>query len=195
MRFAAIPLLLLGLAACVDRPSNQVPLSKEPISVRGWVADVEGSPTVPLKTAETEAVRKIQLFQSTDVQVDNAPYVSGGVAENGSFVLLDVPPGTVTLTFNAPGAPGARLLLQNIPGSADVLIPSILLKKNGGVAILDPKGVRIRIADKIDKPHPTGKSALVNGVSVPITLVPINDMVDRRDWPNPPGVRPLATVR
>src|SRR5215467_5508634 len=100
MRRAAIPLLLLGLAACFDRPSGQVPLSKEPISVRGWVADVEGSPTVPLKTAETEAVRKNQLFQSTDVQVDNAPYVSGGVAENGSFILLDVPPGTVTLTFN-----------------------------------------------------------------------------------------------
>lgn len=195
MRLAAIPLLLLGFAACSDRPAGQAPLSKEPISVRGWVTDVEGSPTVPLKTAETEPVRKIQLFQSTDVQVDNAPYVSGGVAENGSFVLLDVPPGTVTLTFHAPGAPGARLVLQNVPGSADVLIPSILLKKNGGVALIDPKSVRVRIADKIDKPHPTGKSALVNGISVPIVIVPINDMVDRRDWPNPPGARPLAIVR
>ena len=195
MRRAAIPLLLLGFAACVDRPAGQAPLSKEPISVRGWVADVEGSPNVPLKTPETEAVRKIQLFQSTDVQVDNAPYVSGGVAENGSFVLLDVPPGAVTLTFNAPGAPNARLVLQNVPGSADVLIPAILLKKNGSVALLDPKGVRIRLADKIDKPHPSGKSALVNGMSVPVTIVPINDMVDRRDWPNPPGARPLATVR
>ena len=194
MRLRLIPMALLALAACVDRPAGTAPLSKEPISVRGWVSDVEGSPTVPLKTPETEAARKIQLFQSTDVQVDNAPYVSGGVAENGSFVLLDVPPGTVTLTFSAPGAAGARLVLQNIPGSADVLIPAILLKK-GGVGLLDPKGIRVRIAEKIDKPHPSGKSALINGMSVPITVVPINDMVDRRDWPNPPGVRPLATVR
>src|SRR6266568_4525115 len=163
MRLRLLPIVLLGLAACVDRPSGQAPLSKEPISVRGWVSDVEGSPTAPLRTPETEAVRKIQLFQSTDVQVDNAPYVSGGVAENGAFILLDVPPGTVTLTFSAPGAPGARLVLQNVPGSADILIPAILLKKNG-VGLLDPKGIRIRIADKIDKPHPSGKSALVAGM-------------------------------
>ena len=195
MRFRLLPLVLLAFAACVDKPSNQLPLSKEPISVRGWVSDVEGSPTVPLRTPETEAVRKIQLFQSTDVEVDNAPYVSGGVAENGSFVLLDVPPGTVTLTFHAPGAPGARLVLQNVPGSADVFIPAILLKKNGGVALLDPKRIRVRVADKIDKPHPSGKSALINGANFPVTVVPINDMVDRRDWPNPPGARPLATVR
>ena len=193
MRLRPALLVLLALAACVDRPEGTAPLSKEPISVRGWVADVEGTATA-VKTVETEAARKAQLFQATNVAVDNAPYVSGGVAENGSFILLDVPPGKVTLTFTAPGAPASQLVLQNVPGSADVLIPSILLKKNG-VALLDPKSIRVRIADKIDKPHPSGKSALVAGVSVPVMVVPINDMVDRRDWPNPPGWRPLAIVR
>src|SRR5438876_11755818 len=95
--------LTLVITACSDSNPNTPRVSKEPISVRGWIADVAGSPHAPFQTPETEAVRKLQLFQSASVWVDNAPYVSGGVAENGSFILLDVPPGKITITFNAPG--------------------------------------------------------------------------------------------
>src|SRR5439155_7700931 len=96
-----LPSILLLALACAAPDPNTPRVSKEPISVRGWIADVAGSPHAPFQTPETEAVRKLQLFQSASVWVDNAPYVSGGVAENGSFILLDVPPGNITITFNA----------------------------------------------------------------------------------------------
>ena len=181
MRYASFLALAL---ACSPNP-NAPRVSGEPVSVRGWIADVEGS-TYTVKT---------QLFQSTNVWVDNAPYVSGGVAENGSFLLLDVPPGNVTITFTAPGAPAARLVLQNIPGNADVLVPALLLRR-GSVALLDPKGVQVRMAAHISRPMPTGGTVVVAGISIPVMNAPYAAMVDRHDYPNPPrATTPLATVR
>ena len=191
------PLLLLlplVIACGPDDPSTPH-VSKEPTSVRGWIVDVAGSPKAPFQTPETDAVRRFQLFQSTNVWIDNAPYVSGGVAENGSFLLLDVPPGNITIIFSAPGAPNARLVLQNIPGNADVFLPAILLKPDS-VALLDPKGVQVRLAAKIDKPAPTRLTAIVAGLAVPVMNTPIAQMTDRHDYPNPPmGLRPIATVK
>lgn len=185
------------IAACSNekRDPNAPVLAKEPLSVRGWIVDVEGSPSVPFKTVETDAARKLQLFQATSVWVENAPYVSGGVAENGSFILLDVPPGNVTITFSAPGAQDAKLVLQGVPGNADVLVPAILLKPHG-VDLLSPKDLKVRLAARIDKARPTGRSATVAGHPVPVVEVPRLEMVDRRDYPNPPGgPTPLATVK
>ena len=140
-------------------------------------------------------MRRIQLFQATNVWIDNAPYVSGGVAENGSFLLLDVPPGNVTITFSAPGAPAAHLTLRNIPGNADGFIPAVLLKPNS-VALLQPDGVRVRLAARVSRPTATGAKAIVAGVTVPVINAPIASMVDRHDYPNPPsGPRPIATVK
>ncbi len=187
-------LLLLAIACGADSNRQASPLSKDPISVRGWIADVEGAPKAAYSTIETEQVRKLQLFQQTSVTVDNAPYVSGGVAENGSFVLLDVPPGNVSIVFTAPGAPQARLVLQRIPGNADVLVPALLLRKDG-VALLQPAAVKVRMAAKIDKAVPSGATALVAGVTLPVTNTPISQMTDRRDFPNPGGPAPLAVVR
>jgi len=186
--------LLLVIAACGGDP-NAPHVSKEPISVRGWIVDVAGAPRAPFQTPETEAVRRLQLFQSTGVWIENAPYVSGGVAENGSFILLDVPPGNTTITFNAPGAPAARLVLQNVPGNADVLIPAILLQPDS-VALLEPKNVKVRLAASIDRPKPTGMTATVAGLAVPVINTPMVQMADRHDYPTrPAGVRPLATVK
>lgn len=197
MRFRASLLLAILLAACSGEPKKTVfsALSREPLSVRGWIADVETSQNTTLKTAETEAARRVQLFQSTNVWIDNAPYVSGGIAENGSFVLLDVPSGNVSVMFGAPGIPQVKLLLENVPGNADVLIPGLVMKPSG-VSVLQPDAIRIRIATKITKPQTTARTARVAGHLVPIVEVPANAMMDRRDYPNPPGfVRPLATVR
>src|SRR6476659_7816647 len=96
LSFFLIPLALLG---CGKPQSKYAVVSKEPVSVRGWVLDVEGSgggDNAPFRTVETEAARKMQLFQSMNIWVEGAPYISGGLAENGSFILLDVPPGNVT---------------------------------------------------------------------------------------------------
>jgi hypothetical protein len=188
-------LTVILVVACSPSNPNAPRVSKEPISVRGWISDVAGSPHAPLHTPETDAARKVQLFQSTNVWVDNAPYVSGGVAENGSFILLDVPPGVVTITFTAPGAPAARLILQNIPGNADVFVPAILLKADS-VASLDPKNIKVRLAARVTRPTPIGITVYVAGVAVPVMNTPIAAMSDRHDYPTPPGGPvPLATVR
>jgi hypothetical protein len=192
MRYAVF--LLLAMTACF--PSPETPhVSKEPISVRGWIADVEGAPNTSFRTAETETIRKLQLFQATNVWVENAPYVSGGVAENGSFILLDVPPGKVTIIFSAPGAPDARLILVNVPGNADVLVPNLLLKRDS-VALLSPNEVKIRLAAAVPHAVPAGLTATVADLRVPVMNTPMAAMVDRRDYPNPPGARmPVATVK
>ena len=196
MRAASV--LLVLLAACSSPESGKAPtVSKEPISVRGWIADVEqpGSEGA-FKTAETEAVRKMQLFQGMNIWVDNAPYVSGGVAENGAFLLLDVPPGTVTVEFTPPGArTSSKLVLENIPGNADVFVPGVVLK-SGTIAVLDPKAVQVRMASRIDKPVATKATATVAGLTIPVMNVPFNALTDRHDYPTPPGgsYKPLATV-
>ena len=164
--------------------------------MRGWVADVEGGGEGTYRTVETEAARRLQLFQSTNVWIDNAPYVSGGLQENGSLLLLDVPHGNVTISLSAPGAPDAKLVLQNIPGNADVFVSGLVLKKNG-VVLTDPNAVQVRIAAKITKPRPTGRTATVAGRSIPIVEVPMAQLSDRHDFPTPPAsaAPPLATVR
>ena len=191
-------LMAAALTACGGgKPGSSFKnLSTDPISVRGWITDVEqSSSSGAYKTVETESARRAALFQSTNVWVENAPYVSGGVAENGSFILLDVPPGNITVTFSPPGVPAAHLVLQNIPGNADVLIPSLLLKPNG-VDSLQPDQIRVRLGAKVATARPVGKNAIVAGRTVPIMEVPVGELVDRRDYPNPPGsTAPLATVR
>ena len=187
------PLLLLILTMACGGDPNAPQVSKEPVSVRGWIVDVSGAQQG--KSPEMESVRRMQLFQSTNVWIDDAPYVSGGVAENGAFLLLDVPPGNITISFSAPGAPNAKLVLKNIPGNADVFIPSMLLKSDG-VALLDPQAVKVRLAARVDKPTPTSLTASIAGLTVPVMNTPIAQMVDRHDYPElPAGLRPLATVK
>src|SRR5437868_14434802 len=107
-RLLVFALSAVGFAGGCGGQSSPAPaLSRAPISVRGWIADVEHPADGATRTVEAEMARRAQLFQSTSVFVENAPYVSGGVAENGSFVLLDVPPGNTRIAFTAPGAPEA----------------------------------------------------------------------------------------
>lgn len=188
-------ILLLACAACSDENPNTPRVSKEPISVRGWLSDVEGGPSAPFRTAETEAARKTHLFQAAYVEVVNAPYVSGGIAENGAFLLLDVPPGKVTIVFTAPGAQAARLDMENVPGNADIFLPGIVLKP-ASVAFSDPKALQVRMAGRVDKAHPTGAFATIAGLRVPVVETPIAQMADRHDYPVPPTTMvPVAKVK
>lgn len=195
------PLLLLAflLVACGNnesKPAGYQALSKEPISVRGWIADIEtkGSDNT-FRTVETEAARRAAAFQAANVWIDNAPYVSGGIAENGAFVLLDVPPGNVKIAFSAPGVNEAILPLENVPSNADVIIGGLVLKSDGTVSV-DPTQLKVRIAGSVQKQTPTAQKARVAGVPVPVVQVPINSLQDRHDYPTPPAtLEPLAKVK
>ena len=187
-------LILVLLAACGggEKSSSVYELSRDPVSVRGWITDVKGAKMA--ETIEMEIVRRTQLFQSSSVWVENSQYASGGIAENGAFIVLDVPPQNATLGFNAPGAENAQIVLQNVPGSADVFIPNLVLEP-GGAKVLDPAQIRVRVPGSVSQPRATGKTATIAGYSVPIIETPLGQLTDRRDYPNPPGFRPVATVR
>lgn len=185
-----LTIALFLVAACRGKEDFQ--LSSNPTSVRGWVTDVKGARRG--ETIEMELARRAELFASTSVWVENVAYASGGIAENGAFVVLDVPPQQATLGFNAPGAETARVELRDVPANADVIIPNLILE-NGGAKVLDPSKIVVRVPGSVSKVTPTGKTASVAGYPVPIVEAPISAMIDRRDYPDVPGIRPVAIVK
>jgi hypothetical protein len=191
-----LPLLLLPLllAACGGEKSESgiYELSREPVSVRGWILDVKGS--THAQAPEMEIARRQQLFQATSLWVEKAEFASGGIAGNGAFIVLDVPPNKSVIGFNAPGAETGRIIMEGVPGTADVLIPDVILEAHGAT-VLDPKKIVVRVPSDGDKRVVTGKTATVAGYKVPIVLTPLAEMTDRRDYPNPGGFRPLAIVK
>lgn len=190
--FALSLLLLVACGGGGEKKQSLYQLTREPVSVRGWILDVKGA--AKGETPEIELGRRAQLFQSASVWVENTEFASGGIAENGAFVVLDVVPPDSIIGFNAPGAENARVVLQNIPGNADVLIPDLILEP-GGAKVLDPKKIQVRISARVDKPTPTGKTAIVAGYTIPIMQTPVSEMVDRREYPDPGGFRPVATFK
>lgn len=191
----ALALAMLVLTACggdEQSSSSIYRLNRKPVSVRGWILDVKGAEHA--QAPEMEIARRSQLFLSTSVWVEDVKFASGGVAENGAFVVLDVPPANAILGFNAPGAETARVVLEGIPGTADVFIPDIILEPNGA-KVLDPKKILIRVPADVDKPTPTGATATVAGYKVPIINTPLKMLADRREYPNPGGFRPVATFK
>jgi hypothetical protein len=194
MRRPLFALLTIALAACGGETSeNSVyKLSRDPVSVRGWIVDVKGAQHSDIM--DVEIARRTQLFQSSTVWVEKTEFASGGIAENGGFIILDVPPMNATIGFNAPGAETAKIVLEGVPGTADVFIPDVLLEPNGAT-VLDPKKILVRLPAKIDKATPSGKTAKVGSYTVPIILTPLAQMIDRRDYPSPAGFRPVATVK
>ncbi|HUP63061.1 MAG TPA: hypothetical protein VNA69_21900 [Thermoanaerobaculia bacterium] len=191
-RRLALALLLFAACKSNERDSSIYELSRSPVSVRGWINDVAGAKHA--ETMEMEIARRTELFTSSSVWVENSQYSSGGIAENGAFIVLDVPPLNATIGFNAPGAEAARLVLKDVPGSADVFIPDVVLE-NGGAKVLDPKKILIRVPADVSKPAPTGKTATVAGHTVPIIATPLGQLADRREYPSPGGFRPVATFK
>ena len=88
MKRVLILLALLPLA-CTDQNPSAPRVSQDPVSVRGWVVDVEGGPSAPFRTAETEAARKAHLFQQTYVEVVNAPWYLMGSPPHRSARAAD----------------------------------------------------------------------------------------------------------
>jgi len=195
---SSVTLCALLAALCALTCSNEkqaTPVSKDPVSVRGWIADVDtGAPNDRFRTVETESARRTAAFQAMTVWVEGAPYASGGVAENGSFIFLDVPPGKTAIGFSTTGVPQATLTLENVPPNADIFAPGLVLTPKGIIAG-DPKAIRVRLAARVAKPSPAGLTARIAGIDVPVMNVPINSMIDRHDYPIPPSDTPIPIAK
>ncbi len=185
--------LFLFVACGESDPNSPAAMARNPCSVRGWVLDVKGAQHG--ETAEMEIARRTQLFAGASVWVEDTQYASGGIAENGAFIILDVPPQKAIIGFQAEGADQARIVLENVPPTADVFIPDVILEP-GGATVRDPNAIQVRIPDNdVEKPTPTGASANVAGYTVPVMAAPYSAFADRREYPNPGGFRPVATVK
>jgi hypothetical protein len=186
-------LIVIGCGGGEEKSPGRPQLSRTPVSVRGWIADIERTedPTM-FKTVDTEVARRSEVFANTNMWIEGMPFVSGGIAETGAFVLLDVPPGDVTISFATVGAENAQLVLKNIPGNSDVMIPGLLLTKTGS-KLTQPENVKIRIAGSVTRP--TGKTGSVNGVSIPVVEVPLKTMMDRRDYPEVASMAPAPVAK
>lgn len=184
--------LFLAFGCDKPDPNSAQFLSRKPCSVRGWVLDVKGAKHA--ESVELEIARRTELFAGAAIWVEDTQYATGGMAENGAFVILDVPPGKATIGFQATGADQAKLPLLNVPPMAEVYIPNVILEP-GGATVLDSKAIQVRVPAEVDKPRLTGKMAQVGPYQVPITEAPLNAFGDRRDYPNPGGFRPVATFK
>jgi hypothetical protein len=188
------PLLLF--VACGREPDVAMQnLSKTPASVRGWLLDIrpDGTPAEPLTMMEFE--RRRAAFDATNIAVEEQPYASGGISESGAFVVLDVPSGNAIIVFQPPGMPDAFLHLENIPPSADVLLPELVVQPPY-VRLARPGRAVVRLPARVKEPRRLEQTARIAGVEVRIVEVPFSHMADRRDFPHPDDAgRPLATVK
>ncbi len=191
MRHTCVLLLSLLLAACGAESlekEGRGSFKKGPISIRGWVAEIavgdkkpEGVISVTSPGAEVSHYQA-DLFKETNFSVRDVPYASGGVAKDGSFIILDVPPGRAVIDMQAPGVPLVPLVLENIPPNADVFIPSIKLYPDR-FELVEPQRVLVRVPVSGTQRRKAAAQAIVGGLRVDVWEVPLREMMDRRDWP------------
>lgn len=176
-----VPLLLSACAA----PENpgQGP-GKTPISVRGWIAYIQLPPQELMKVSDPEQARRHmrQFMEDTNIYVVDMPFVSGSIAETGAFMMLDIPPGDVRIRFQPPGLPEAELLLRNLPGNADVLLPALKIE-NDQVTLMDPSKAVVRIPVDGGERRKVDSTVFAGSHEIEVWEVPFGDLVDRRDFP------------
>ena len=183
---AAVAFLLSFAIACSEPKNTNPQMSRTPVSIRGWIRDIETPPSdfYRLTKSTTGANQfRIEQFQQTTVFVENVQFASGGVAENGSFILLDVPPGNIRIVFSAPNVASSMIELKNVPPNADVLLPALNVT-NSGAKLLDPRAVVVRVPD-LDSDKRSFGPLSVQGFAAPVKRVSIRELIDRRDYPNP----------
>ncbi len=166
-----------------------------PVSVRGWIADIDLPPSELMKVADPALMlqRKYALFRSTNIAIEGAPFASGAVSEWGSFILLDVPPGDVTIYFTPPGIGEAVLQLKNVPGNADVMLPALKIKGNK-VIIGNPAEAIVRLAGSGTVRKKLEMKVFAGDTEMQVYEVPLGEMNDRRDYPVITRTAPAGTV-
>jgi hypothetical protein len=184
-----VPLFLLSTlllsATCAAPPEGpgQGP-GKTPISVRGWIAYIQLPPQELMKVSDPEQARRHmrQFLQDTNIYVVDMPFVSGSIAETGAFIMLDIPPGDVRVRFQPPGLPEAELLLRNLPGNADVLLPALKIE-NDQITLMDPSKAVVRIPIEGGERRKLDSVVFAGSHEVEVWEVPFGDLVDRREFP------------
>ncbi len=179
-----IPLLLAGCSA--PSPAGSSGPGKSPVSVRGWIADVELPPSdMMMVTDPLMAIqKKYAMFRDTAISVEGVTYVSGAMAETGAFIMLDVPPGDSIINFQPPGLPDAQLRLRQIPGSADVLLPGLVIRGTT-VVLKNPEDAMVRLPGKGTERKKLDISAFAGDQRIAVWEVPFGELGDRREYPTP----------
>jgi hypothetical protein len=161
--------------------------------VRGWIGDIElTGETYAAVGKVDEALRRMEMLGGANIYLENVPMASGGLQQDGSFMVLDVPPGNSRVIFQIPGVADSVMTLENVPPNADVLIPS--LKVGGGKAMaIDAAKIQVRLPAKERKQ--TNIVMKVSGQSATAVEVPVSELGDRRDYPTPEGHKPVMVVQ
>lgn len=128
--------------------------------------------------------RQIRVFEQTALSVEGAPFASGGIGGNGSFIILDVPPGDVVINFQPPDGMDAQLTLSGVPPNADILLPG-LRYRGTEVEPIDPSKIVVRIPARVKAQQPVAGNVTVAGHKVQVFETPLSQLVDRRDFPEP----------
>jgi hypothetical protein len=180
--FLATFLIVLALSGCPR--AQEAARRGGVVSIRGWVTDAvlpPGSFRVVGTNISAEEQRR-DILDRTNLAVEGVQFASGAMRDTGSFIILDVPPGDVTILFQVPILGDVPLHLGNVPPSADVLIPGILLSDEGA-SVPDPSGIRVRVPSR--EPAPLNIESTVAGHRVPAVATPLRELADRRDFPEP----------
>lgn len=187
---AALTMLLAGCGEGSDQP--KIEISKTPASIRGWIRDaVPADPNIQVLDPTMAAMRRIEMFRQSAISVEGAKWASGGLAEQGSFIMLDVPPGDVTLLFQMHNVGDVRLELKGVPGNADVFLPGMVLSPKG-VTFIDPSKIAVRLPG--EKRQPTNQWVTIANQRVQAIEVPLVELTDRRDYPLPPDQQAAPKV-
>lgn len=183
-RYAVLALIVPALLFCSE-PTPRGDLPDGPVSIRGWVTRVDGVPHYG---------QDGNLYD-LNAYVEGIERVSGGVRDNGAFIILGVPPGDSTIVFQAPGVEGAAIHFKGLPPQADVLLPGIVLAP-GGVTISNPEAAKVRIPGRRDgEIEPVESKTTANGVSLPTFIVPTRALGDRLNYPKPPPQGNVISVQ
>jgi len=183
-KFTLLLIVLLAAASCAVPEDDGSGPGKTPVSVRGWIAYIQLPPQEVMKVSDPAKARQrmYQFLRDTNVYVLNMPFVSGAIAETGAFIMLDVPPGDVTVRFQPPGLSEAQLVLRNLPGNADVILGG--LKIDGDkVSLIDPSKSVARIPVDGTERRKLDQVVYVGDQQIEVWEVPYNDLVDRREFP------------
>src|SRR5687767_12929005 len=172
---AALAAAFLISSACQQKEYAGPKVSTTPTSIRGWLVPAESSEQSLMYVTDSTSTsdeRQIRIFEQTALSVEGAPFASGGIGGNGSFIILDVPPGDVVINFQPPDGMDAQLTLTGVPPNADILLPG-LRYRGAEVEPIDPSKIVVRIPARVESQRPVAGNVTVGGHKVQAFETPL----------------------